>query len=375
MGRKREYQLGQYWLGKRDKSPHWYRCWIEGRAIKRVSLGTDDFEAAKQKLDEWWAAQYQLKNDDRPPQEVLLADVLIDYWNGQGSKLASAETVKIALRYWNEFWGEASVADVRNPSRQDKFREALAGRGLNPTSVSRCLEIGRAAIRRAWKRGAISSYPHVEVPLVRETPPKGRPLTVEEVGKLLVGTSEKHMQLFILLLLGTAARPGAIFDLTWKQVDFENGLIHLNPDGRAQTSKRRPTVRLPTVIRSVLEPMTKDTPRVLMFRGRVIEKVDTGWHKMVRRSKLEGHVTPYSLRHTAARWMRMKSVPMEQVAGQLGHVIPDHGMTMRYAPHDPAHLALACAALDELVGLVKPAASHLLATPEQEPVRHRRKMK
>lgn len=56
-------------------------------------------------------------------------------------------------------------------------------------------------------------------------------MTVEEVGKLLGGTEEPHMQLFILLLLAAAARSEPILTLTWAQVDLGAGLIRLNPEG------------------------------------------------------------------------------------------------------------------------------------------------
>jgi hypothetical protein len=36
-------------------------------------------------------------------------------------------------------------------------------------------------------------------------------------------------------MLGTAARPDAIFDLTFDRCDFESELIVLNPPGREQT--------------------------------------------------------------------------------------------------------------------------------------------
>jgi integrase len=364
---KERYQCGEWFLRQRAKSPAWYRARFnpKTRNTELISLNCTDFEVAKARLNEWWAENFRAQEVDRHPADVKLSEVILDYWVNQGSKLRSAQTVKIMLRYWNDWWGEASVHDVRSPNKQDDFKAHLSGKGLNNTSVCRCLEIGRAAIRRAWKRGVITSFPHVDVPLIGETAPKGRPLSVDEIGKLLRGTDEPHMQLVVLMLLGTAARSEPILTMKWEQVDFEAGLIKLNPDGRVQTSKRRPVVRLPSTLRGVLEPR-KGEGRVVMFRGRVVGKIDHGFRNMVKRAELKGHVTPYSLRHTAARWLRMKGVPMEQVAGQLGHTIPSFAMSERYAPHDPAHLAQACAALDELLALVLPAAEQLRDTTEKK---------
>ena len=46
--------------------------------------------------------------------------------------------------------------------------------------------------------------------------------------------------------IATAGRPEAILDLKWDQVDLTGGVIHLNPTGRIQTNKQRPTVRIDT---------------------------------------------------------------------------------------------------------------------------------
>lgn len=349
---KREYQLGPYYLDRRDGSPAWYRCWVEGRRTKRISLGTADFEEAKQKLNQFWAEQYKLSATDRPLHEVKLAEVILDYWNNQASKLRSAQSVKISLRYWNEWWGDATLADVRNYAKQDEFREHLKAKGLAPKSVERVLEAGRAAMRRAWRRGHIMASPHVEVPPAQTKGPKGRPMTPEEIGKLLGGTAEAHIQLFILLMLGTAGRNEAVMDLTWEAIDFDAGLIHLNPEGRAQTSKRRPTVKLPDTLRAILWPR-RGTGSLFVFRGKVVKKVENGWHKMVKRSGLKGNVTAYSLRHTAARWMRMQGVPMEEIANQLGHKMPSYSMTEVYTSYGPDYLNKACAALDKLLALVQ----------------------
>lgn len=46
-----------------------------------------------------------------------------------------------------------------------------------------------------------------------------------------------HAMLYVLLGLYTMARPGAILDLGWDQVDLDRRQIVLNPPGRRQTAK------------------------------------------------------------------------------------------------------------------------------------------
>lgn len=360
-GKRREFQLGEYWLDRRAGSPAWYRCWNEGRQVRRVSLGTDDLQQAKRLLNEWYAANFQAAADDLPPSKVKLSVVLLDYWNGQASKLRTHETAKIMLRYWQEWWADATVADVRDPAKQDAFRAHLFGKGLAHNSVNRCLEAGRAAIRRAWKRGVISSAPFIQMLPAIETKPMGRPLSKEEAWTLYHSATQPHIRHFILLALGTGARPEAITELTWDRVDFAADLITLNPTGRVQTKKYRPTLRMPPTLKAVLKAAhaERQGEHVIMFRGRSISRLDTGWDKAVTGAGLDKRVTLYSLRHTVARHLRSEGVDGWEVSAQLGHKRPGLEMSERYTGVDPSYQREAVASLDRLLVFVLAVACQL----------------
>lgn len=241
------------------------------------------------------------------------------------------------------------MADVRDITRQEAFQAHLLNtRELSVNSTNRCLEIGRAAINRAWKRGVISAAPFINTLPPDEPKPKGRPLSEEEI-KRLYNANADHLRTYIALGIGTAARPEALCELTWAQIDFEQGNIQLNPDGRKQTSKRRPTVRMPKRLQQTLADLPRDGQRVLMFRGKPVGKIRVAWDKAGDRAGLVENVTPYSLRHTAARWMRMHNVPIEQIAQQLGHKLEGYNMTERYAAWSPTYLKEASAALNGLM--------------------------
>jgi integrase len=47
----------------------------------------------------------------------------------------------------------------------------------------------------------------------------------EQVATLLNKAKSHHLRLFILLAVSTAARSGALLDLTWSQIDFKEQLI------------------------------------------------------------------------------------------------------------------------------------------------------
>ncbi|TPM41439.1 site-specific integrase [Mesorhizobium sp. B2-3-4] len=347
---KREFQLGDYWLDKRPGSAAWHRTSYDEAAkqTRKVSLGTADLEEAKTKLTEWFVEQRMKNGRDLSADSVLLRDVWKEYQASHVEKLRSRQAVKILLRYWLDFWKDATVADLRDVPRQEEFKAFLEAKGLSHNSVVRGLEVGRAAINRAWKRGIVRDRPYIEVPAMEQGPPMGRPMEVEEIRRLYTAAGD-HIRLFLILMLGTGARNEAITTLTWAQIDFEAGLIELNPKGRKQTSKRRPTVKLLPFLREVLEPMDKTTPYVLMFRGQKVGHINKGIRAALRRAKLDRQITAYSCRHTVARWLRREGVQPWETAMQLGHKVTGFSMTERYASWSPDYLEKSSAALEKLL--------------------------
>lgn len=155
-----------------------------------------------------------------------------------------------------------------------------------------------------------------------------------------------HVALAIALMLGTAARIGAILDLTWSRVDFERGQIAYAD--RADTSRRkgRATVPMTNDTRTRLEEARKGTVSdyVVEWSGRKVGSIKRGFARAVETAGLTD-VTPHVLRHTAASWMAEAGVSMSGIAAVLGH--SDSRITERtYAKFSPGHLRRAVASLD-----------------------------
>jgi integrase len=279
-----------------------------------------------------------------------LADVLLDYWNGHAIGLVSAKSRMILLRYWNEFWGEATVADVRSAVKQEAFQRFLSEKGLNPGSVNRALECGAAAINRAWKRGVISSAPYVRKLPDNRIVPKGRPLSVDELRAFYRGSDEPHWRDLMALVIGTACRADAARALTMEQLDFEHRLINLNPEGRTQTIKYRPVVRMPPTLQARF--LGRQPGPLIQWRGHPIAKHEKVMRAARTRAGLGKEVNLYSVRHTCARWMRSQGVSMEDISAQLGHKRHGNPVTMLYVSFSPDYLRAPCEALEGLLQLV-----------------------
>jgi integrase len=149
-------------------------------------------------------------------------------------------------------------------------------------------------------------------------------------------------------MLGTAARPDAIFDLTFDRCDFESELIVLNPPGREQTKKHRPTVKMPRSLIPMLRhaSQTRECIHVLSHNGEPLQSVRRRWRMARAATRMDDRISPYSLRHTMARWLRKESVSAWETAAQLGHKRKDVSTTEIYAPFSPDYLEASVSAID-----------------------------
>src|SRR5690606_29563454 len=112
-------------------------------------------------------------------------------------------------------------------------------------------ELGHLRTVFLWaaKRRLIPYAPAIERPA--KPAPKERHLTRAECERLIESATAHHIRLAIILMLSTAARIGAILDLTWDRVDFERGVIRLRRDDQT-TRKGRATVPMNAGLRAAL---------------------------------------------------------------------------------------------------------------------------
>ena len=342
---KHEFQVGEWWLSQRSGSPAWYAaCYdAEAQRTRRVSLGTDDFEQAQQRLVERYLEQHRPQN--APAETVALADILLNYYKTHGSQARSGGSVRTSCGYWVDFFGEASIAEATKPLRLEAFIAHLGAQEFSTAYIQRILGVGKAALQRAWRRGEIAGAPYIPSVKVDYGEPLGRPLKIAELARLLREAPD-HLRLMLMILIGTACRPEAALELSGSQLDFDDRLIDLNPRGRAQTKKFRPVVKMPDALAVVLA--NAPSGRLVTFQGRPVKKINKAWRGMRAAAALDEEVNPYSIRHTVARWMRQNGVPAWEVAAQLGHKSRDYRTTELYAAFDPAYLRNAVRAIDLL---------------------------
>ena len=340
-------QIGDFWLSKRPGSDNWCRTWYDAdtRQTRRASLGTADFQEGKLRLWEWFAKHGRVGLQQ--PQDATLAMVLVRYWERHASALPSAEFAKIALRYWSDFWGEATVSEV-TAKRQREFVASLAEAGKSAGYIKRKLTVGKAALNHAYKEGEVASVPYILPGEDGEA--RDRVLSVGESAALWLATTQPHERVMLGLLYGTLARPEAALELRREFLDTERWLLAQNPPGRKQTRKYRPVVPVAAFLRDALAEAPAGP--LVSWRGKPIASFKTAFRAIRARAGLGQDVVAKTIRHTMATELRAAGVAEAEIQGMLGHKAYG-GRTEVYAKYRPDYLGAAIPVIDAYMARVR----------------------
>lgn len=336
---KRQGAFYIYWTDERT-----------GRSRER-STGTRDLAQAHQVFADWLANRDAPITWDGPRRaaQASIADVLAIYAEEHAAEhTASPETVYYAIKALLGWWGDRTC-DYVKPETCKAYVKARAAQRIAASTAGRELTVLRAALGYAHKNGKLVDKPFVELP--PRPPGRDRWLTRSEAAALLRCSrhdpqARGHLPLFILLALTTGARPTALFELRWTQIDFDRDRIDFNPPGRKRTTKGRPIISIPRRLRWFLlrAHALASSPYVLAFNGKKLGSVKKSFRRACGRAGLGPEVVPYTLRHTAGTWLAQAGVPLWQIGGWLGHT--QARTTELYAHHHPSHMAEARKVMD-----------------------------
>ena len=323
----------EYAIVARKGTANLYLEWREGGQKVGRSTGCSGLDDAKRRARELILELADLQ--DEPAVETPVLAVLDRYYLTRGDKLSSKATAKRAIALWREFWGDsATVADL-TLGRQEAFIEWLRGKGYSDGYMRRVVGVGQTALNRARKRQEIAGVPFVELPHGGD--PFPHKASRAQLVALLNAPMPAHVWTYCLIRLNTGCRGDAALDLQPFQVDPEAGVIRLNPAGRRQTKKRRPTVPLTRTLAAHLSGL--QGPFYAGWNGKRTLSIKTTWRKVRTAAKLPAWFAPKVLRHTVASELRRRGVPEWDVKGLMGHT--GGGVTEGYAKFDGAKVARA----------------------------------
>ena len=306
----------------------WEIRWTENRRSMRESTRTSDAAEAQRKLAAFLVAR-QMDGAVSPPVAAVL-DAYLESLRAKGRPSAERRGYA-AANLTAHFTG--AVADITDARVEAYGRARYAGRiGRRCTSdgtLRQELSTLASALRCAVKTKALKLADMPSIALPDAPPPKDMWLTETESAQLLaaadslLATDPTHRgALFAHIALATASRKRAIEELRWQQIDFAARLVRFNPDGRRQTSKRRPVVPISSVLLPVLQ-LAREAAHgdFVLGNDSDIERSFGALCRVAHRATGNARfldITPHVLRHTWATQAARAGVSLFEVAGVLG---------------------------------------------------------
>ena len=274
------------------------------------------------------------------------------HWESKGRRLRM-KGLDSMIKAWKGHFGNRLVEELTEAAVEDFLTSHVDDRDLSPTTRNRHIAQLKAMFNWAMNHKPVRSDPPLithnpasKLKKVNEEPYKReRFLTVVEIERFLEACHRKFRP-FVLAGLHTGMRPGELFELRWKDVNFESGRIYVR---RSKVGKAG-YVPMNESLRSALKQLPSRFKHDYVFpspkTGSRLDNVKKQFASAVVRANIENpeEVTPYTLRHTFASPLAMAGVDLKTIAELLGH--SSTRMTERYAHLSPAHKTRAVRALE-----------------------------
>lgn len=291
---------------------------------RRYALEATDRPTAEAEARGWWK-----RNTGATSTVGGIVEAYIDAREHAG--IASTRRQRDAWKAMKSYWANVDPAKIDDEMAKDYVRRRERGAATTRYELSML----SVALRWAVNHDLIDKAPRVWRPDAPDR--QERHLSVAEFAKWFAEVKAVHARLYVEIAIATMARPTAILELKWTQIDWDHGTLNLNPPGRRQTKKRRPTVALDDEILKLLEEAHEgaQSEYVIERGAKKIASIKKAFQAASARSGI--HVTPYTLRHTGAVWAVERGTSMAELAQFMGHD-DDRTTQKHYARFSPTYL-------------------------------------
>ena len=291
---------------------------------RRYTLEATNRPTAEAEARAWWK-----RNTGADGTVGAIVEAYIDAREEAG--IASTARQRDAWKAMKSYWANVDPSKIDDEMAQEYVRRRDRGQATTRYELSML----SVALRWAVKQDLLGKAPEVWRPNAPDR--QERHLSVGEFAKWYRKVIAPHVRLYVEIAIATMARPTAILELKWTQIDWEHGTINLNPQGRRQTRKRRPIVPLDDETLQLLEEAYKgaQSEYVIERGGKKLQSIKKAFQAASARSGI--HVTPYTLRHTGAVWAAEQGTSMAELAQFMGHD-DDRTTQKHYARFSPSYL-------------------------------------
>lgn len=272
------------------------------------------------------------KGEELRTQKITLGELIENEYAPwvTAHRKGAAFTLQTLRNFFYFLW----KTEVENISlgRVEKWRLDQRAGGVKSSTINRRIAALRAVINWGVRRGYVAANPLHLLERLRETDssPKVRYFSREERDRLMTVLEEAHplLRAAVLVSLNTGIRRGALFALSWDDIDFTTGTITLRAD--AAKAEKEQKVPMNEITRRTLLEIPREGSMV--FRntrnGEKIGDYRKAWNTLLKKAGISDFRW-HDMRHDFASRLVMAGVDLNTVRELLGHA--DLKMTLRYA--------------------------------------------
>ena len=317
----------------------WYVLYSGPIRDERKSLRTKDPEVAQERFKGWLEQDQVEKEMCEDPTISFCLDLWMDQWI-VGNMLSEIRYPSVVNNLKRHF-GDKTVSKVEMEDSKEYAqlrRSGVIGRKGAAEGTIRhelvklraCLRFMMERVEPRERRIDPKQVPYIVLP--KNSPPRELVLTREQLLLLYNYCMEDYARAgsrhqgpegwitrearFCIIAMETAARKTAILELTWDLIDLDRKILQLNPHGREQTSKYRPTIRMSSKLIVMLKRIYPLRKNELILDSKT--EITHGLKRIVNDLGLPEETSPHTFRHTWATHASEEGVPMKKIAKFLG---------------------------------------------------------
>lgn len=221
-----------------------------------------------------------------------------------------------------KYYGDIALTELTREKLQEYIEHRL--RNLSPYAVKRDIANFSSSFNWGISKNFLNTNPSkgIKKPKI----PQKMPLffSEEEFQTLLTSIQDKDLHNLIEFASLTGLRQSDLINLTWEQVNFNDGSMIL--DNRSSFTKSRKVHNLPLNLRA-LQILTErqikrsNITNVFTYLERPIKQdyISKKFRKFVKAVDVNPKLNFHSIRHSFASWLIQKGVNIYQVSKLLTH--------------------------------------------------------
>lgn len=318
---------------KRGKSSYYLEYMYNGERYSQTVRANSDSEASR-KLALFIAEVEKSSYNTSKLTFTELAQMFIDKHCKNNLSESTTRNYKYQLNsHILDELGRYNITKLKRLHIQDYANKLLEEYNLSSKTIKNDIKLISAILEKGieWDLIQINVAHKVAIPINKNKPKKEQQIyNNEEIKQLFdkLKTAPEPFKTMVYISFYTGARRGEVLALRWKDIDFDNNIIHINQNkvpktgGALITTTKNKNVRqfvAPDVLMNKIKEYYNNQNEDELLFDMYPTTYTRQWTEFVKENNLKP-ITLHDLRHTNGSILASKGIDIVTIAHRLGHL-------------------------------------------------------